>query len=369
MSSQELQSRVRAVREEKGVSQKALAEAAGISRQALSAVEAGRQVPSTTVALRLAAALHEPVEALFRVADAGQLLAEVPSGTPAGARVALARLHGRWSGRPLAPTSTAAADGVVLDALSAGLAHVQPLADLKALEANVLVAGCAPVLGPLADRLARRHPDACMRWVESSSTTALEALAQGQVHVAGTHLVEAGGEAGTAARVRERFGDAPMLIANLVRWQQGLVVPKGNPLGLRSGAELLRPGLRLAWREAGAGATKLLERLLAEAGGGAFSRPGGPVVSGHLEVGRAVALGAADAGVAIEAAALAFGLDFVPLAQERFDLVLHADDARDPRLGRLLDGVDDPFFRRELEAWGGYDASLTGQVERVEAAR
>jgi molybdate-binding protein len=81
-----------------------------------------------------------------------------------------------------------------------------------------------------------------------------------------------------------------------------------------------------------------------------------------MEVGQAVALGAADTGVAIRAAAIAADLDFVPLAEERFDLVFTPGAAADPRLARLLDTLAGPAFRRELEGFGGYDAGETGHV-------
>ena len=78
--------------------------------------------------------------------------------------------------------------------------------------------------------------------------------------------------------------------------------------------------------------------------------------------------GYADVGIAIESAALAEGLDFVPLAEERFDLVVAQDTASRPPVSRLIETLDDPDFRAEVEHLPGYDGSLSGEVTTVEAA-
>ena len=92
------------------------------------------------------------------------------------------------------------------------------------------------------------------------------------------------------------------------------------------------------------------------------------MASGHEEVAWLVRRRSADAGVAIEGAALAEGLDFVPIAEERFDLVVPAELAAAPPVSRLLQVLDDPGFRAEVAVLPGYDVSLIGQVATVEAA-
>ena len=78
--------------------------------------------------------------------------------------------------------------------------------------------------------------------------------------------------------------------------------------------------------------------------------------------------GSADAGIAIESAALAEGLDFIPLVSERFDLVVPADVAADSPVSRLIETLDDPAFRAEVDHLPGYDGSQSGQVTTVDAA-
>jgi molybdate-binding protein/DNA-binding XRE family transcriptional regulator len=356
------------------LSQSALAERVGTSRQAIIAIEAGRQVPSTTLSLRLASALGCAVEDLFRLGGADVSTAdvapaaEVDEATEVNARtprVALARVGGRWVAHCLPDAAPTAADGVLIDE-AGGSVKTRPLVDRAQLEGNVLVVGCAPLLGALAPRVAMRHRDARATWLSANSTRALDLLEAGWVHVAGIHLAaDAGRDNG--AVVRERFPDERVLVMNLIRWRQGLVVAPGNPLGLARPRDLLREGLRFVRREEGAGATKLLRRLLVEDEAGS-SLPDGFLAADHADVARLVRCGAADVGVAIESVALSAGLDFIPIAEERFDLVVPGELADEPGVRRFLEAVDDVAFRMEAKRLPGYDTSLTGHATVLEAA-
>lgn len=334
-------------REAQGLSQSALAERAQISRQALIAIEAGRQVPSTAIALRLAATLRCRVEDLFSLDRPDRL--RVRSTATVGDRALLARVGDVWVAH------AAATPGQAADAVLDTPDSAEPLFELDDLERNVFVAGCAPVIAVIAERLGTNR-DVRLRWVPAGSTKALDLLASRTVNVAGCHFTN------NEAAVRKRF-DEPMLVVNLVRWRQGLLVSPGNPMGLSHPSDLVGRDLRVAWRERGSGAYKL---LLKSTGANKSALPDGPRAAGHTDVARAVSFGAADAGVAIESEALAFGLPFVPLAEERFDLVVPASASSDPRVVRLLDALDQPRLRRDLAAIGGYDASVTGHVTTVE---
>ena len=364
-----LENRVRQHRKAEGFSQRELAKLLGVSRQAIHAIESGSQVPSTSLGLRLARVFGCTVEDLFRlVADPGMRarLAPSPPGLAAGSRVALGRVDGRLVAHRLAPHGMTAADGIVGE-VEGDEAAVQPLADIGHIDRNVLVAGCAPVLGALAHRVGQRFNDARLNWLRAGNGRALDLFAQGMVHVAGLHLSGENGDAGAAAAGQRAMPGRRLLVANLTRWRQGLVVAADNPLGIGSGADLLRPGLRVAQREAGSGAHDLAVRL-AEAHGDRELPSAGPRAIGHRDVARLVRTGSADVGITIEAAALAEGLDFVPLTEERFDLILPASLAGEAPCSRLLDALDDPDFRTELSYLPGYDGSQSGQVTTVEAA-
>lgn len=368
--------RVRATREARGLSQLALAAAVGLSRQALGAIEAGRATPAVDVALRLARALESPVEALFgaRAPADDLLVADAPALRP-GARVALARIADRWRAHPLdAGSATVSADGLVRERRPDGLV-IEPIRPAADARDNLLVAGCAPALGLLADRLdATRGPGRC-RWLSRSSAAALGALAAAQAHVAGVHLVEtAAREPPILAALRacipsedprplaERF-----VVVTLGRWELGLLARPDLAPPPRAIADLARPGLRVATRERGAGAQDLLERALKKLGLPRSAVTRAVQVGGHLELAQAIALGAADTGIATRDAAIAHGLAFTPLAEERYDLVIPRALADDPRLARLLDALVSHGFRRELTSVG-YDTTPTGAQVSLEGA-
>ena len=356
-----LQNSIRRRRHQAGLSQKALGQLVGVTRQAIIAIEAGRQVPSTVVSLRLASALACRVEDLFQLGGEETVTATVV-GTPASARVTLGTVRGRTIAHPAGLDGGQTADGLLESDPVDGSAIVRLLTAQNDLQSNVLVAGCAPILAALSERVARGASTSRMIWIPASSTRALDLLDSGSAHVAGVHLFDESRGTDNTTVVRERFPDRAMVIVNLVSWRQGLVVAAGNPLGIHQLSDLSRSSLRLAQRDEGAGATQLLRRSVPT------GLPGGPHVSGHLDVARAVALGGADVGVAIENVALALGLHFIPLLEERFDLVIPADLAETALVARLISAVGGIAFREDVRSLAGYDAALTGSVTTLSVA-
>jgi molybdate-binding protein/DNA-binding XRE family transcriptional regulator len=371
-----LENELRRFRERSGLTQRELAGRCGVSRQAINALEAGRYVPGTALALQLARVLGCRVEDLFRLDDAEPAIegaALAPSAdpglarAPAGGPALLARVGDRWVAHRMGPDTAHPGNARIERTRRAGRPRLLPLVPREILDQTLLVAGCAPALAVLSQRVVERHPGSFLHWLDATSTRALDLLHAGLVHLAGMHLLDEDTGEFNRPIVARRFPEQRMACVTLARWQQGIVLRPEHRARLRSVEDLLLPGLRLARREPGAGTEKLLQRLLARQGG-ALPPAAPPFASGHLAVARAVAEGAADAGIAAEAVALAFGLDFVPLAEERFELVLHAELADDPRGARLLDLLSGRGFRRELAALGGYDPSGTGELFVVGAA-
>lgn len=336
-------------RQAAGLSQRALAEAVGISRQALSAIEAGRSVPSTVLSLRLARVLGCTVEALFALP--AEAVPGLRAPALAGRRVALAQVGTRWAAHPLPPTSATPADGIV-----AADGSIEPLCALSELSGVVLVAGCAPILGVLAGGGAR--------WLPHTSGAALRALASGQVHVAGMHLARRDEPGAHERLVRDALPGVAVEIIRLIVWREGVAVAPGNPLGLRSSADLGRPGLRVAQRPAGSGAARVLSAALAEAGIASVS---GPSVATHADAAQALVHGAADAAVLAEPVAEAFGLGFVPLVEERFELVVRSADRGHAGLVRLRERLESSRFSREVRSMGAYDVADIGHSRRLGA--
>ncbi|MBX6377213.1 MAG: substrate-binding domain-containing protein, partial [Clostridia bacterium] len=241
-----------------------------------------------------------------------------------------------------------------------------PLEPEAELRRNVLVAGCDPALGLLAGWLAGRGAPCRLVWVHAPSRGALAALLAGEVHLAGVHLYDEPSGSYNVAAVRRALPRAEVLLVHLAQWEQGLVVAPGNPLAIRRAEDLADPRVRLVNREPGSGARELLDRLLRQAGIPPRAVRGyDREVPGHLAVGWAVASGGADAGIGSRATAEAFGLDFIPLSRERFDLVVPADLADDPRMDRLLDTVASGEFRAQLASVAGYDTGETGRAVPV----
>ncbi len=402
MASSRLINRVKRRREAAGLSQSALATRAGISRQALIAIEAGRQVPSTTLSLQLANVLGCRVEHLFQIEPTDGFTVTVApcadyevteASSTRCTRVTLGKVAGRMIAHRIAHDAYASADGIVIDepqgqnhsslqrdngyararnaaagihepppALCGTPALVRPFVGEADIERNVFVAGCAPLLGPLAQRTAMRYRDIRVTWIPANSRRALDLLDAGMVHVAGLHLSDERAGKTNVLAIRERFPTSRVLVVNLTRWRQGFLVPKGNPLAIQDAGDLLRPGIRFAHRERGSGATKLLHQLLVSAGAEPDIAAPRPWALGHSDIAQLVRCGAADVGVAIESVAIAAGLDFIPLAAEQFDLVLPAQSTSDAPVARLIDTLDDAAFRSEVEQLPGYDPSMTGHT-------
>jgi molybdate-binding protein len=192
------------------------------------------------------------------------------------------------------------------------------------------------------------------------SVHGLEAMARGQADACVLHLRHAESGRYNDPYVRRLLPGEPIVLVHLWRREIGLVVARGNPLGLRGIADLA--GRRVAWRARGSGSRLLLERLLAEAAVEALPESGEPADS-HLAVAAAVAAGAADAGLAVRAVAQACDLDFVAITVEPFELAVR-EEAIDRAAG-LLARLREPAFARQIATLGGYDMSDTATQRRA----
>ena len=342
-------------RRERGLGQMELARRVGLSRQALSAIESGRSVPSTSVALRLARALECSVEALFWLDDTPEPVnVHRAEGTPARGRVRLARVDDRWVAHPVAL-------GEVADAELVERGRQASLLDAQRSSGNrVLVAGCDPALGLLAGLAERAGVP--VAWIDQTSTRALRSVARHEVHIAGTHLYDAASGEHNLPFVKRLVPKRACVTVELASTREGLVVAAGNPLAIRSVADLARQDVRVLNRAPGSAARELLDRELVRAGIGSAQVAGyDKTAASHEEVARAVAIGATDTGIATDSVALAHGLELVPLHEERFDLVVPAAYIRQPEVERLLSILNGASFRRQLRAAGGYETRGTGR--------
>jgi molybdate-binding protein len=163
--------------------------------------------------------------------------------------------------------------------------------------------------------------------------------------------------------VRRELSGRRLVIVTLSEWQEGLIVARGNPKGIAGAADLSRADITIVNREPGAGSRTLLDLWLQ--GAGVSSRQVNGFhheVSSHLEVAEAVAHGLADTGPGIMAVAQALGLDFLPVQEERYDLVIPLEFLNASAVQAVLDIAVSRPFQEELETLGGYNSARAGTV-------
>jgi putative molybdopterin biosynthesis protein len=378
MASQKLQNlpeyenRLRDRRQSASLSQKQLADMAGITRQAVCAVEAGQYSPATSVALHLARALRCRVEDLFSIRSSdeiveGELIGSLPVGAETRARVT--QIGNRMLVRPLdglgeLASLSATADGLIVGSVSdKKRVKVRLLKDRESVQHNLVVGGCDPAMFLLAEHVRSHDKDNLVPCLMGSSA-ALAALKRGEIHVAGIHLADDRSGAWKLPDLKRSLGALDCMVVTFAHWEEGLIVAQGNPKRIRGITDLARPTVRIINREKGSGARRLLDRRL-ESSGMATTRVKGfdHEASTHLEVASRVKAGLADVGIGVRAAASIFGLDFVPLQRERYDLIIPKTYYETlPGLRVLLDLIVTKPFRDEIEALGGYDTRESGKI-------
>jgi putative molybdopterin biosynthesis protein len=240
---------------------------------------------------------------------------------------------------------------------------VELLIDAQVLDSTVVVLGCDPALALLGAHLTRRYPAFRLTWIHWSSLEALRRLGRGEAHAAGTHLWDPDSGEYNLPYVRRELAGRRLVVVTLSQWQQGLIVAKGNPKGIAGPADLVHRKVTMVNRDPGSGSRTLLDTWLRTAGLAPHRLQGyNREVLSHLAVAEAVASGMADTGPGILAVARMLRLDFVPLQQERYDLVIPLEFLHAPPVQALLEVVVSRPFQHELEALGGYDSSQSGTV-------
>ena len=352
--------RLRLARQARGLSQQQLAGMAAVTRQAVSAVESGHSDPSLRVALALSRALGMTVEDVFGPgdpADPVQARPVAPVGGD-GSRVVLATVADTFVALPLRGDAVdkagfGPAGGLVVGGEPGEPVAVRPIGPPRP---TLVVAGCDPALPLLETPLALLDPPVGFAWWPCGNAEAVRLAAAGLVHVAGVH--RAGDQPDPAGDANGIPGGAE--VVGFTSWREGLVVRPGTQVtGL---GDVARHGLRLVNREPGAQARALLDRERLRLRLDPAELPGyDSQAAGHLQVAAAVAGRLADAGVSSEPAALAYGLQFIPLADERFDLVLPAKHAASREVQGLLKVLASPWLLAQLASLPGYDPSGCGE--------
>src|SRR5579875_1612568 len=297
-----------------------------------------------------------------------------PLGLDDWVRVRLGVVNGTTVATPLPRgagvlTSLVRADGLlVIPAALEGhhpgeVVEVELLRGIEEVRRTIVAIGSHDlVLDLAASALRAEDPGITLASSNVGSLGGLVALRDGLCHLAGSHLLDPASGEYTLPYLDRILPGSGASVVRLVHREQGLIVPRGNPRGLAGIEDLARPGVRYVNRQRGAGTRVLLDYELARLGIGPDAIDGyAREEPTHLAVAAAVAAGRADAGLGIHAAARAFGLGFVPVATEPYDLVVAAGELDGPLLAPLWELLRSDRFRKAVDDLGGYSTAEMGR--------
>jgi len=372
MAKTRVHSRLAEIRKSRGVGASDLARRVRVSRQTIYAIENGTYVPNTEVALNLARELEVTVDELFLLQEAiptapDSLAAEVLSAAPMvkGQPVRVCQIGSRWVSVPVSasPYYMPEDDGIIKrTGKTAGRADLVVFAKEDASQKRLVLAGCDPATGLLA-HMVEKISGVEIVSAAASSKLALTWLSEGKVHIAGSHLEDPKTGEFNLPYIRKQFPDEDFIVVTFARWEEGFVVAAGNPKRVRKIEDLVRKHVKFVNREPGSGSRGLLDQLMEKAKMDAEKVQGyDRIAHGHLAAAYCVVSREADVCLATRSAAQTFGLDFVPLHSERYDLVMRKRTSDLPAVKAFLDVLQRATLRRKLEVLAGYDTSQTGTL-------
>lgn len=367
-----IENRLAQIRKSRGVGASDLARRVHVSRQTIYAIEAGTYVPNTEVALLLARELEVPVDELFTLHTGARstpesVSADVLSATPPdkGQPVRICQMGSRWVSVPVtaSPYYMPEADGIIKrTGRSNGHVDLVVFAKEEAAQKRLLLAGCDPATSLLA-RMVEKISGVEIVSAAGSSKLALSWLKEGKVHIAGSHLEDPKTGEFNLPFIRQEFPGEDFTVVTFARWEEGLVVAPENSKSIKKIEDLARKNVRFVNREPGSGSRALLDKLLSASGIESRRVHGyDRIAYGHLAAAYCVASRDIDVCLATRSAAKTFGLGFIPLHSERYDLVMRRRTIEFPAVKAFLDVLQRATLRRKLEVLAGYDTTETGAV-------
>jgi putative molybdopterin biosynthesis protein len=296
-----------------------------------------------------------------------------PPGDDDFVRVAVGKVGDKLLAAPLSRgagviTSLVQADGLALiprgaQGLEAGEnVQVRLYRSKNEIERTIFCIGSHDLTLDLMSQFLAEH-DRRLASANVGSQGGLVALRRGEAHLAGSHLLNPETGEYNTSYIRQYMPDIPVRVIALVGRDQGLMVKRGNPKRIQSLEDLIKPGVQFVNRQRGAGTRVLLDYQL-----NLVTIPPERIAGylqeeyTHLGVAAAVASGRADCGLGIAAAAQALDLEFIPLFQERYDLVIPKRFAESALLAPVFGLLAEPRFREAVAQLPGYDVSVMGTV-------
>ena len=288
-------------------------------------------------------------------------------------RVSLGEVQGKTIAAPLGRgaglmSSLTKAQGIMVigaakDGLAAGTVTDVKLVDSRGAGQNILAVGSHDLALDILGVYLKRQGNLTLSCANVGSMGGIMAVRNNEAHIAGIHMLdEQTGEYNVPFVNKYLKNSGSWRLVHLAMREQGLMVLPDNPKGIRGLADLTRSDVEYVNRQRGAGTRMLLDYQLGKLGMD-YSKVRGyeKEVGTHMAVAATIVAGAADTGLGIRAAADALGLEFIPVGQERYDLILNfaANDERVELIIKILQSIE---FRRQVEALGGYDLENAGGI-------
>jgi putative molybdopterin biosynthesis protein len=266
-------------------------------------------------------------------------------------------------------TTLTRAEGILrIPSLSEGVSQdeeieAELLVDEDDIQNTVVVIGSHDItIDILGDEIRRTGQNIRISSGNVGSLGGLMALRKGTCHMAGSHLLDTETGEYNLSYIKRYLKGVKVSIFHLVMRDQGLIVAKGNPKGIKGIEDLTREEITFVNRQAGSGTRVLLDFKLGQLGMTAASIKGYDHEEfTHMAVAVDVLSGAADCGLGIFAAAKALDLDFIPMEQEQYDLIFPSYVLDSPAIQMVLETIGSQDFRNRVLALGGYDPSRSGE--------
>jgi len=301
--------------------------------------------------------MHSPmgVDQFVRVTlgQVGTKLIATPSGKGAGSVMSMVRADGML-------TIRSGNEGV-----GAGeTVSIEMLRSRKAIDSTLVAIGSHDnILDVMANQLHKLSPPIRLSSAHVGSMGGIMAIKRGEAHLGGSHLLDEQSGEYNVSFIKRFLEGIPLVLINLCYREQGFIVKKGNPKQISSFADLASGNSTFINRQRGAGTRLLTDKILNDLGLDPDQIPGYDLEEyTHMNVAAAVLSGSVDTGMGIRAAAQALDLDFVPVAEERYDLIIPAAFIDDPRIKATIDLLSEPRFRERVKDLGGYSLRDCGSV-------
>ena len=283
----------------------------------------------------------------------GSKLIATPSGKGAGSVMSMVRADGLL-------TIPSGSEGI-----GAGeTVRIEMLRSRKEIDSTLVAIGSHDnILDLMANFLHRLSPPVRLSSAHVGSMGGIMAIRRGEAHFGGSHLLDEDSGEYNVSFIKRFLSDLPLKLINLCYREQGFIVSKGNPFNIQAFTDIIAKDLSFINRQKGAGTRLLTDKILRDSG----LEP--EQIAGynheeytHMNVAAAVLSGSVDVGMGIRAAALALELDFVPIAEERYDLIVPTLFLDDARIKAALELMSNDTFRSRIEDLGGYNLRNCGSV-------